>query len=141
MPTTKIRNTSAPPASLCVLLIEDDPLTQKRLEILIEALGHAVVSVGSAQQAREAMAAVFFPIVILDRILEDADGLSLCSEIRAHGGTNCTYLMLLSALDSDEEIASGMQAGADVYLSKRLSDAEVMQRLQSAAYNVRMSIR
>src|SRR5688572_2320 len=57
--------------SPCVLVVEDDPLTQARLEVMIEASGLVAVSVPSARQARAALAAVFFPIVIVDRILED----------------------------------------------------------------------
>jgi DNA-binding response OmpR family regulator len=103
----------------CVLVVEDDPLTQARLELLIETAGLGAVSVPSAEKARAALAAEFFPIVIVDRMLEDGDGIALCSEVRRQHLQGRVYLMLLSALDSDSDVAAGLAAGADDYLSKR----------------------
>jgi DNA-binding response OmpR family regulator len=116
----------------CVLVIEDDELAQARLELLIEAVGLAAVSVPSAEKARAALAAVFFPIVILDRMLEDGDGISLCKEVRRQQSTSRVYLILLSALDSAHDVAMGLAAGADAYLSKRSSDDEFIASLKTA---------
>jgi len=118
--------------SPCVLIVEDDPLTQARLELLLEATGLAAVSVPSAHQARAALGAVFFPIVIVDRMLEDGDGISLCQEVRRQHAQSRVYLMLLSALDSAADVAEGMAAGADEYLSKRASDTDLIACLEAA---------
>jgi DNA-binding response OmpR family regulator len=67
--------------SSCVLLIEDDPHACKRLELLIEAIGLRVYSVSAAQEARGALAAVRFPIVIIDRMLGDEEGIALCQQL------------------------------------------------------------
>jgi len=121
-----------PHDSPCVLIVEDDPLTRARLELLLEAIGLAAVSVPSAHEARAALAAVFFPIVIVDRMLEDGDGISLCHEVRQQHLESRVYLMLLSALDSAADMAAGMAAGADDYLSKRASDSDLIAHLEAA---------
>jgi DNA-binding response OmpR family regulator len=118
--------------SPCVLVVEDDPLTQARLELLIETAGLAAVSVPSAEKARAALAAVFFPIVIVDRMLEDGDGIALCSEVRQQHAQSRVYLILLFALDSAADIATGLAAGADAYMSKRAPDHELLEKLARA---------
>jgi DNA-binding response OmpR family regulator len=118
--------------SPCVLVVEDDPLTQARLELLLETAGLAAVSVPSAEKARAALAAVFFPIVIVDRMLEDGDGIALCSEVRQQHLQSRVYLILLSALDSAADIATGLAAGADAYMSKRAPDHELLEKLARA---------
>src|SRR5687767_9166574 len=83
----------------CVLVVEDDPLVQRHLEVMIESAGYSVTSVSTMQQAREATAAVFFPIVIIDRLLEDGDGITLCADLRSRLTQGRAFLLLISALD------------------------------------------
>lgn len=115
----------------CVLVIEDDPLVQARLEQLIEASGLAAVSVSSSFTARAALAAVYFPILIVDRMLEDGDSIGLCGELRRQHARP-VYLIVLSALDSAKDIAHGLSAGVDAYMSKRSSDQEFLKQLETA---------
>jgi DNA-binding response OmpR family regulator len=127
--------------SPCVLVVEDDRLTRARLELLIETAGLAAVSVPSVQQARVALAAVFFPIVIVDRMLEDGDGIALCDEVRQQDARSRVYLMLLSALDSAKEVAAGLAAGADAYMSKRSSDQELLAHLATARRTISLPLK
>ena len=99
---------------------------------MIESAGYSVTSVSTLHQAREATAAVFFPIVVIDRLLEDGDGISLCSDLRRRTGQGRAFLLVFSVLDSPHAIAEGMRAGADAYLSKRSSDAELLAYLDAA---------
>jgi DNA-binding response OmpR family regulator len=119
-------------SDLAVLIVEDEEATRSRLEILIETAGHGALSVSTAAEAREALSAVFFPIVILDRILEHSDGLDLCRELRSIRANDRIYIIVLSVRDSPEDIAAGMGAGADEYVSKRVSDRELLERLNKA---------
>ena len=120
----------------CVLVVDDDPLTQARLEHLIETTGLAAVSVPSAEKARAALGAVHFPIVIVDRMLEDGDGLELCGELRRQHSARRIYLIVLSALDSAGDIETGLAAGADVYMSKRSTDREFLERRDAARRSI-----
>lgn len=118
--------------SSCVLLVEDDELARERLELLITAAGFDVVSVGSCKEAREAVAALVFPIMVIDRMLGDGDGIELIAELREHCAPNRIFMMLLSAMDRADDIASGLAAGADDYLSKYGSDEDLLQSLRAA---------
>ncbi len=118
--------------SRSVLVVDDDPMIHGRLEALLQPAGYSVTCVASVQQARDAMTAVFYPIVILDRMLTDGDGISLCSELRTNLQPNRVFVLVLSARDSSLDAACGLRAGADVYLSKRTSNAELLAYLEAA---------
>jgi len=115
-----------------VLLVEDDELARERLELLITAAGFDVFSVASCKEARDAAAAVVFPIMVIDRTLGDGDGIELIADLRARCAPNRIFMMLLSALDTADDIAGGLAVGADDYLSKRGSDKDLLQRLRAA---------
>jgi DNA-binding response OmpR family regulator len=126
-------------SSLDVLIIDDDDLSSARLEILVEACGHGALSVSSVDQARQAMKAVYFPILIVDRILGDGDGIDLCREYRARHPQNGVYIMILSTLDSAADVSAGMIAGADDYVSKRATDVQLIERLRLAQAAMKLS--
>ena len=125
----------------CVLLVEDDPLARERLELLIATAGFGVFSVASCQEARDAAAAVVFPIMIIDRMLGDGDGIELIAYLRHRCFPNRVFMMLLSALDTADDIAGGLAAGADDYLSKRGSDEDLLDRLRAAIRTVKFQVR
>jgi DNA-binding response OmpR family regulator len=125
-------------SALDVLIVEDDELLRARLEALVESAGYGVIGVGSAAEAREALGALFFPMIIVDRMLGDGDGMHLCSELRQRSSDSHVYIMLLTALDSPAEVAAGMLAGADAYLSKSAADSELLAQLHSAWKVIKM---
>jgi DNA-binding response OmpR family regulator len=120
------------PTSLNVLIVEDDELVSMRLELLLENHGHGSLSVTSVSQAIQALTAVYFPVLIVDRMLDDGDGIELCRRFRARHPDRRTYIMMLTSMDSESDIAAGMQAGADAYVSKRASDEELLAHLKKA---------
>jgi DNA-binding response OmpR family regulator len=125
----------------CVLLIEDDELTRARLQLVIEAAGYGVFSTSSAAEARQALRVITFPMVIVDRMLPDADGIALCKEIRQLSEPNRVFVVLLSARDSAADIAAGLAAGADDYLSKRAGDQELLDRLHHSIRKIRLEMK
>jgi len=119
-------------SALNVLIIEDDELVSARLELLLEAEGHGSVSVTSMEQAKQAMIAIYFPVLIIDRMLGDGDGINICREFRQRHPRKRVYIMMLSSLDSPEDITAGLAAGADAYVSKRGTDSELLAQLKAA---------
>lgn len=120
------------PTALNVLIVEDDELVSMRLELLLENHGHGSLSVTSVAQAIQALTAVYFPVLIVDRMLDDGDGIDLCRRFRARHPDRRTYIMMLTSLDSEHDVAAGLQAGADAYVSKRASDEELLAHLKKA---------
>lgn len=131
---------AAPPHSrqLRVLVVDDDAEVGAMLDALLTKAGYRVVCVRSVFMAQEALAEESFPIVIIDRGLEDGDGIRLCSEIRQSSSIGYVYIILLTARDSRDDVVAGLQAGADDYLSKKVSENELIARLNTASRIVRL---
>lgn len=117
-------------ASLDVLIIEDDELASQQLEQLFDQAGIGSLSVSTLRDAREAMKAVYFPVIVLDRKLDDGDGIELCREYRARHAEANVYILVLSSLDSDDDVQAGIAAGADDYVSKRASSSDLIERVR-----------
>ena len=116
-----------------VLLVDDDELVIERWRDLITSAGYVVSTAADGATALESLQREFAPIVILDRNMPGMDGLALCRAIR--GATHYpgyVYLMLCTGQDSEEEILAGLNAGADDYLSKRVSGTQLIARLATA---------
>jgi two-component system cell cycle response regulator len=116
-----------------VLLVDDDEIVIERLRDLITAAGYAVTTASSGDEALAALEREFAPIVILDRNMPGMDGVELCRTIRlGKHYPGYVYIMLCTAHDSEEDILSGLDAGADDYLSKRASGTQLIARLSTA---------
>jgi DNA-binding response OmpR family regulator len=75
---------------------------------------------------------VFYSMVIVDRTLADGDGITLCSGLRTGDRPGRVFVLVLSPRDSKADIGQSLRAGADAYLSKRTSDAELLAHLNAA---------
>lgn len=115
-----------------VLIVDDDALVRERLKSLVMAAGFEVRTVASGAAALSMLHKDFCPIVISDRMMPDMDGLSLCRAIRAEQFAGYVYVLLLTVQDSEQDILAGLDAGADDYLSKRVSSAQLIARLRTA---------
>lgn len=119
-----------PPPKL--LLVDDDEIMMERLKIPMLETGYEVRMVTDGASALAALQQDFRSIVILDRNMPGMDGLDLCRAIRKRTWPGYIYVMLLTAHDAEEDVLLGIDAGADDYLSKRVSDAELIARLSTA---------
>jgi len=115
-----------------VLIVDDDPLVCERLRGLVMAAGFEVSTVSSGTDALTSLRTDFSPIVISDRMMPDMDGLSLCRAIRNEKLEGYVYVLLLTVQDAEQDILAGLDAGADDYLSKRVSSAQLIARLRTA---------
>jgi two-component system cell cycle response regulator len=115
-----------------VLIVDDDELILERLKLLILEAGYEVFTASGGDAALAALQKNFMSIVIVDRNMPGMDGLALCRAIRQRTWTGYVYLMVLTAHDSEEEVLLGLRAGADDYMSKRASEAQLIARLATA---------
>ena len=123
---------------LRVLIVDDDELLAQRLELLVKQAGFEVLTARSLGEAREIVARESLQLAIIDRNLNEDDGTVLCQELRKRTRDGYVYIFLLTVRDSGADVLSGLEAGADDYLSKKTSDAELLARLRSATRIVRL---
>jgi diguanylate cyclase (GGDEF)-like protein len=116
-----------------VLLVDDDEIVIERLRDLITAGGFEVATASNGAEALAELKRQFAPIVIMDRNMPGMDGLELTRTIRDDPQyPGYVYIMLCTAHDSEDEILTGLKAGADDYLSKRVSGTQLLARLATA---------
>lgn len=114
-----------------LLVVDDDPLVRGRLEIVLGMQDFDVASVASGAEALARLEREPFPLLLTDWRMPDMDGLALCAAIRAGRFGGHVYTLLFTILDSDRDLLAGLAAGADDFVSKRASDAELIARLNT----------
>ncbi|MGF1735774.1 response regulator transcription factor [Photobacterium satsumensis] len=120
------------PAAM-ILIVEDDNDLADLINMHLSFQGHDVVRVTSLQQAKLALAKHPFDLMVLDRGLEDGDGLSLCQGIRQHqiGSQPWLPVLVLTAKDTEKDKVEGLESGADDYLTKPFSVLEFQARVRA----------
>jgi two-component system, cell cycle response regulator len=115
-----------------ILLVDDDELVLAHLEALVRAEGFEVRTAPGGVEALASLEQIFTPVVIADLNMPGMDGLELCRNIRQRPWPGYIYVLLRTAQDAEEDILAGLNAGADDYLSKRTSSAQLLARLRTA---------
>jgi two-component system, OmpR family, response regulator len=110
-------------------MVEDEELLATALADTMRLEGFAVDVVATLRGARAEAAWHEYDAIVLDRRLPDGDGLELCRELRAAGAS--APILMLTALDATAEIVSGLEAGADDYLTKPFATPELVARVRS----------
>ena len=116
-----------------VLVVEDEAHLARTLGVALKHLKLSARFATSLKTAREAIELKVPDLVLLDRMLPDGDGISLCSEIRLTLGGTLPLVIILSARGETTEKIEGLDAGADDYLPKPFSIDELHARIRALA--------
>ncbi|CAA9481553.1 MAG: hypothetical protein AVDCRST_MAG38-2063 [uncultured Solirubrobacteraceae bacterium] len=114
-----------------VLVVEDDVRMGAALRRGLRGEGMAVDLVGDAAGALDKARSTGFDVVVLDVMLPDVDGFETCRRLRAED--IWAPIIMLTARDAVEDRIRGLDEGADDYLTKPFSLAELVARLRALA--------
>jgi len=114
-----------------VLVVEDEPQIQELVAINLEHLGHKVLRAGSAEEAETAIRAALPDVVVLDWMLPGESGLAFARRLRADERTRELPILMLTARAMEQDKISGLEAGADDYLTKPFSPKELAARIKA----------
>ncbi len=112
-----------------LLLVDDDEAALEGLKNRMADAGYEVYTAAGGASALAELNREFTPIVMVARTM---DGLDLCRAIRGQAWPGCVYVVLLTAHDGEEDVPEGLSAGADDYLSRGATDAQILARLNTA---------
>ena len=116
-----------------VLVADDDPFFQSLLKTSLALWGYETIAVSDGAAAWQVLNSPTGPrLAVLDCVMPHADGLELCRRVRAAGLPHYLYIILLTAKGKPADVAAGLEAGADDYLSKPVNLTELKLRLRAA---------
>ncbi|KAF0158591.1 MAG: response regulator receiver [Syntrophaceae bacterium] len=114
-----------------VLLIEDSPTQARYAGLLLEGAGYEVMFAETGTKGIELAESEQPDIIILDVVLPDIDGFSVCRRIRQRSLLYIPILMFTEQRTDIEDKVDGLAVGADEYLNKPFDDREMLARVAS----------
>lgn len=110
-----------------ILLVEDNPLTAKGLQYLLEREKYQVITALNAKEARQAVLDDI-NLILLDVTLPDGDGFGLAREFQRE--RKQIPIIFLTAKDDSADVVCGLELGAEDYIAKPFHNRELLLRVQ-----------
>ena len=117
----------SPPTDRPILVVDDDAKIVRLVRTYLERAGHRVVEAADGRAALSAIDREAPALVVLDVMLPEVDGLAVLKAVRR---TDRTPVIILSARGMTDDRITGLAAGADDYLPKPFSPAELVLRVE-----------
>ncbi|MBN2575247.1 MAG: diguanylate cyclase [Deltaproteobacteria bacterium] len=115
---------------LKVLVVDDDPIQRRQLEVTLGRWGYEVRTARDGREALHLMSEEGpVQIVVADWMMPEMDGIELCRRIRGNESHPYVYVILVTSRDRRDDIVTGLDAGADDYLTKPIHHGELQARI------------
>jgi serine/threonine protein kinase/CheY-like chemotaxis protein len=114
-----------------ILIADDSLIVRKSYESMLSLMGHEVISCNDGKEAVSSFLENSPELLILDVDMPVMDGLEACREIRKHPAGGSVPIIIVSALDEENDILNGLNAGADDYLVKPVKEAHLVAKLKT----------
>jgi len=116
-----------------VLVVDDVPANVKLLEARLSAEYFDVVTAMSGSDALTICERAECDVVLLDVMMPDMDGFEVCRRLKSNPATHHIPVIMVTALDQPSDRVRGLEAGADDFLTKPVSDVALIARTRSLA--------
>lgn len=112
-----------------ILIVEDQENVANYLKRALQEQGYAIDLAAGGQEALDWAQVVKFDLIILDIMLPEVDGFTVCRRLRSQG--NQAAILMLTARDAVDDRVRGLDAGADDYLVKPFELKELLARVRA----------
>ena len=109
-----------------ILIVDDDEMVLMALDELLKPEGYDVHTVASGSKALEKLQRQKYDLLMLDVIMPEMDGFELCRRIREKDECKETPIVFLTAKSREEDRVLGLDAGANLFLSKPISPEKLL---------------
>jgi DNA-binding response OmpR family regulator len=113
-----------------VLIVDDEPGIIVALQFLMEQSGYATMVAFSGEEAMEAVTRHHPDLILLDIMLPVVDGFEVCQRVRENPDWNDIRIVLVTALGSEANVTKGLDLGADAYVTKPFSNADLVAKVK-----------
>ncbi|MES2906258.1 MAG: PleD family two-component system response regulator [Pseudomonadota bacterium] len=114
-----------------ILVVDDLPVNVKLLEARLTAEYFDVVTANTGMAALEILEKTPCDLILLDVMMPEMDGFETCRRIKANQKTQHIPVVIVTALDQPADRVNGLEAGADDFLTKPISDIAMLTRVRS----------
>ncbi len=118
-------------ANKTVLVVDDSVQNVELLTALMQAEGYEVVAAADGLEALAQVAASPPDLILLDIMMPKLDGYAVCRRLKQEAPTRLVPIILLTALGAEEARIRGIEVGADDFITKPFSRAELKARVRS----------
>jgi two-component system sensor histidine kinase/response regulator len=115
----------------CIMLVDDDYDVVEMNRSFLEGLGYDVLCAYDGEECLEKLAEEKIDLLILDIRLPGIDGFEVCRRIRANPETNRLGVIMLTAKKAVQDKVTGLEVGADDYLTKPFDMPELLARVKA----------
>ena len=114
-----------------ILIVEDDPDIQELTRYNMDREGYDIVQAGTGDDGLACVRERNFDLILLDLMLPGIDGLEVCRRIRSQEETKNTPIIMITAKGEESDIVSGLEVGADDYVTKPFSPRVLIARVRA----------
>ena len=114
-----------------VIVIEDEPDIRKTIDYNLSKESFKVIQAASIEEGEKALASNKIDVIILDLMLPDGSGLTLCRDIKSEPKTKNIPVIILTAKTEEVDRVVGFELGADDYVTKPFSVRELILRVKA----------
>ena len=114
-----------------ILIVEDEEDIQELVSYNLTRDGYSVTLAGSGEEALRAIRAGLPDLILLDLMLPGIDGLEVCRELKADARTREIAVVMLTAKGEEADVVSGLEMGADDYITKPFSPRVLVARIRA----------
>jgi len=112
------------------VIADDEPNIVISLEFLLQQRGYETRAAANGEAALRAVEEFRPDLLILDVMMPMRSGFEVCESVRADPACRGTRIILLTAKGREQEVAKGMAAGADAYVTKPFATRELMETVE-----------
>lgn len=112
-----------------ILVVDDDPYILMSLEFLMKKNGYQVMIARNGTEALEAINNVKPNLILLDIMMPDVDGYSICKHVKSKKDLKEIHVVFLSAKTKETDIQKGIDLGASLYITKPFSTRDLMKKV------------
>ncbi len=119
-----------------ILIVDDEPSIVVPIQFLMEQQGYSVIIAENGHDALDLIYKYNPDLILLDIMLPGIDGYEVCEIVRLNPKLRDIKIIFLTAKGREVEIAKGLALGADAYITKPFSNADLVAKVKTVLDNI-----